>query len=223
MRKMVYIGSGAKRRVEDIHLSRYGAYLTVQNADPEKPIVALGQTYFAVQTRRQELAESLSALPEDQKRLMLRSEMAVFNRKLAEAACNAGVVQPVDFAIFNDHGYMGLYGGLRANDIHTRKQLKPKEKILDHMGSEELGANIFRVTQTDAKLRREEIQGKESANQTHFEVGREVRKTIERLGGTMPEELPTPEKSIQQLEQEEQQRLASQQQPPLFSLDEEVD
>jgi DNA-damage-inducible protein D len=147
--------------------------------------------------------------------------MALFNRQLAEAARDAGVIRPEDFAVFTDHGYMGLYGGLRAKDIHARKDLKPKEKILDYMGSEELGANIFRVTQTDAKLRREEIQGKEAANQTHYQVGHEVRATIQRLGGTMPEDLPTPEKSIQQLEREEQQRIVQKQQPPLFSSDEQ--
>src|SRR5579883_2326432 len=170
--EMVSIGSGARRKFNTVFLSRYACYLIVQNADPEKPIVSLGQTYFAVQTRRQQLAE---------------------------AAHNAGVLRPEDFAVFTDHGYMGLYGGMRENDIHVRKNLKPHEKILDYMGSEELGANIFRATQTDAKLRRESIRGKERANKTHYQVGQEVRQTIKRLGGTMPEDLPTPTKSIQQL------------------------
>ncbi len=214
--KMVSLGSGSQRKVKDYHLSRYACYLIVQNADSEKPIVALGQTYFAIQTRRQELADQLAALPEDQKRLILRSEMAVFNQQLAEVAHNAGVIQAQDFAIFQDHGYMGLYGGLRENDIHARKQLDQKDKILDYMGSEELASNIFRAAQTDAKLRREEIQGKEQANQTHYEVGNEVRKAIKRLGGTMPEDLPTPEKSIQQLERDEQKRIEQKLQPPLF-------
>ena len=182
-RTMIPLGKGGQRSVEDVHLSRYACYLTLQNADPSKPIVALGQTYFAVQTRRQELADTLAALPENQKRLMLRSEMAVFNRQLAEAARDAGVIRPEDFAVFTDHGYMGLYGGLRAKDIHVRKDLKPKEKILDYMGSEELGANIFRVTQTDAKLRREDSQGKEAANQTHYQVGHEVMYPRIRCGG----------------------------------------
>jgi len=218
--KMVGIGSGAKRKQEDYHLSRYACYLIVQNADPSKPVVALGQTYFAVQTRRQELADQLAALPEDQRRLLLRSEMAIFNQQLAETAKHAGVIKPDDFATFQDHGYMGLYGGLRENDIHERKDLTSEsQKILDYMGSEELGANIFRATQTDAKLRREQVKGKEKANSTHFQVGREVRDTIKRLGGTMPEQLPTPEKSIQELQREDQRRLQQGPQLPLFSAE----
>jgi DNA-damage-inducible protein D len=220
--KMVSLGSGSQRKVKDYHLSRYACYLIVQNAASEKPIVALGQTYFAVQTRRQELADQMASLPEDQKRLILRSEMTVFNQQLAEAAYNAGVMQPQDFAIFQDHGYMGLYGGLRENDIHAHKQLDQKEKILDYMGSEELASNIFRAAQTDAKLRREEIQGKEQANQTHHEVGNEVRQVIKRLGGTMPEDLPTPEKSIQQLQRDEQKRIKQQAQPSLFDTSDEL-
>jgi len=218
--KMIEAGKGARRRVEDIHLSRYACYLIVQNADPSKPIVALGQTYFAVQTRRQELADELVALPEDQKRLVLRSEMAIFNSQLGEAAQQAGVIEARDFAIFQDHGYMGLYGGLRAKDIHIRKSLKKNQEILDYMGSEELADNIFRAAQTDAKLRREKITGKEQANRTHHEVGRKVRQTIKELGGTMPEDLPKPKKSIQQLQQKEQKRLK--QGPQLSMFDEQA-
>ncbi len=216
--KMIKAGKGAMRPLEDYWLTRYACYLIVQNADPSKPIVALGQTYFAYQTRRQEIADelALSTLPEDQKRLVFRSMMATFNIRLAEAAQQVGVIKPEDFATFQDHGYMGLYNGLRENDIHARKQLPPREKILDYMGSEELGANIFRATQADAKLRREEIQGKDAANRTHYQVGHEVREAIKRLGGTMPEDLPTPEKSIQQLQREEQKRLSESQQPSLF-------
>lgn len=222
---MIKTGKGARRKVDDVHLTRYACYLLVENSDSEKPIVALGQAYFAIQTRRQELADelALSALPEDQKRLIYRSEMAIFNTKLAEAAQMVGVISPTDFSTFQDHGYRGLYGGLRENDIHARKQLEAKEKILDYMGSEELGANIFRATQTDAKLRREQIMGKEGANQTHYQVGREVRETITRLGGTMPEALPTPDKSIQQLQREEQKRIEQRQQPLLFDVDESTD
>ncbi len=214
--KMAKIGSGAQRRTEDYRLSRYACYLAVQNADPGKPIVALGQTYFAVQTRRQELAGELASLPEEQKRLILRSEMAVFNQQLAEAAQAAGVIKPDDFATFTDHGYAGLYGGFRENDIHARKRLQSDQKILDYMGSEELGANIFRATQTDAKLRRENIKGKEQANRTHFQVGRKVRQTIQELGGNMPEDLPRPDKSIQELQRDEQKRLERGPQLPLF-------
>jgi DNA-damage-inducible protein D len=214
--KMVKLGSGSQRKIEDYQLSRYGCYLLIQNADPSKPIVALGQTYFAVQTRRQELADELAALPEDQLRLLRRSQMNIYNTQLAQAANVAGVVEPIDFAIFTDHGYKGLYGGLGAKDIHVRKGLKKSQQILDYMGSDELAANIFRASQTKQKLEREQIQGKEKANQTHFEVGKEVRDTIKRLGGTMPEDLPTPKESIQQLEMKEQKQLQERSQPSLF-------
>lgn len=222
-RKMVTIGSGARRSIEDYHLSRYACYLTVQNADPAKPNVSLGQTYFAVQTRRQEQADEMDGLSEDQRRLYLRGQLSDHNRQLAEAANQAGVVQGRDFAIFVDHGYMGLYAGLRAREIHTRKGLAKKEHILDHMGSTELAANLFRATQTEEKLRRDGIQGKSKANRTHFEVGREVRDTIKRLGGTMPEDLPTPEDSIKQVQQREARRLQQRMQPELFPAEEESD
>ncbi|MEO6891383.1 MAG: DNA damage-inducible protein D [Ktedonobacteraceae bacterium] len=219
--KVITRGKGAKQNVMDILLSRYAAYLAVMNGDPKMPIVAMGQEYFAAQTRRQELADQLAALPEEQKRLYLRSEISIYNRQLAEAAHQAGVVQSRDFAIFQDHGYMGLYGGLKAKDIHVWKSLQKNQQILDHMGSEELADNIFRAAQTDAKLRREQIQGKQRANQTHFEVGKEVRDTIKRLGGTVPENLPTPPESIQQLQRREYTRLKQDTQPSIFDdLDE---
>ncbi len=214
--EMVGIGSGAQRKIGNVHLSRYACYLLVQNADPSKEIVALGQTYFAIQTRRQEQADELAGLTEKQKRLYLRDQLSDHNRQLAEVASQAGVVKPADFALFQDHGYMGLYGGLRARDIHTRKQLKRNQHILDHMGSEELAANLFRATQTEAKLKREGTQGRETANQTHFQVGRKVRQTIVELGGTMPEQLPTPKESIQQLQQKEQKRLKQGSQLSMF-------
>lgn len=200
--KMVPIGSGAQRPVPDVHLSRYACYLIVQNGDPSKSVIANGQTYFAMQTRRQELAddEKFVQLSEAEKRLAIRNELATHNKHLAAAAKEAGVETGQDFAIFQDHGYKGLYGGLGNKEIHARKGLKKSQKILDHMGSTELAANLFRATQTEEKLRRDRIRGKTQANQTHFEVGRKVRQTIDELGGTMPESLPKPEKSIQQLE-----------------------
>ncbi len=216
---MIATGKGAKRPAEDYELSRYACYLLVENADPSKPIVALGQTYFAVQTRRQELTDemALSALPEDQKRIIYRSEMAILNVRLADAARLAGVIEPLDFATFEDHGYMGLYDGRRENDIHTGKGLtSEKQKILDYMGSEELASNIFRAAQTDAKLRRDQVQDKGQANITHYQVGREVREAIKRIGGTMPEDLPTPEKSIQELQREQQKQIEQSRQPSLF-------
>lgn len=195
--EMVKIGSGATRAVKTTQLSRYACYLAIQNADPAKPRVALGQTYFAVQTRRQELSDE--AAVEAERRLTLREELRAHNIHLADAAKGAGVLEPRDYAIFQNHGYMGLYGGLTAQDIHRNKGLKPKEQILDHMGSTELAANLFRATQAEDKLRREGIVGKANANRTHREVGAKVRQTIKELGGTMPEELPTVE-SIKLLE-----------------------
>ena len=189
--EMIKIATGSEketfREVENCQLSRYACYLIAQNGDPRKEEVALAQTYFAIQTRRQEIAEESL---EDSKRVFLRDEMTTHNKRLVSAAKDAGVTR---FGQFQDYGYMGLYGGLRQKDIHVKKVLKPKAKILDHMGSEELAANLFRATQTEAKLRREEIQGETKANQTHLEVGKKVRVTIKELGGTMPEELPTKE------------------------------
>jgi len=205
--QLIKAGKGARRPVENYHLSRYACYLVVQNADPSKPIVALGQTYFAVKTRQRELDEELATLPEEQKRLTYRAQMVIFNTRLAEAAKQAGVIEPFDFAIFQDHGYKGLYAGETAQAIHARKGLQEGQHILDYMGSEELASNIFRTAQTDAKLRREQIIGKEQANRTHHEVGRKVRQTIQELGGTLPEDLPTPAESIQELERKERQRL----------------
>lgn len=202
--KMVTIGSGAERKVEDFSLSRYACYLIVMNGDPRKEVIALGQTYFAIKTRQHELIENYDELNEDQKRIAIRKEMKRHNLALADAAHNAGVIEPFDYAIFQNCGYKGLYGGLTAQDIKNRKGLKKSQDILDHMGSTELAANLFRATQTEEKLRRDNIQGKEKANQTHYEVGRKVRQTIKDIGGTMPENLPTPEKSIKQLERESQ-------------------
>lgn len=208
--KMVDLGLGAAREIEEFKLSRYACYLIVQNGDPTKPVIANGQTYFAIQTRRAELAddETFQRLTEDQRRVFLRSEMREHNKQLVETAQRAGVETPVDFAIFQDHGYQGLYGGLRARDIHQRKGLRKSEAILDRMGSTELAANLFRATQTEEKLRRDGVTGTKAANSTHFEVGKRVRKTIEDIGGTMPEDLPTPDRSVKALERE-QKRLES--------------
>ena len=201
--EMVEIGSGAHRELKSYELSRYACYLIVMNGDSRKEVIAVGQTYFAVKTRQQELIDQYDQLSEDQKRLAIRREMAEHNKSLADAAKNAGVVEQRDYAIFQNMGYKGLYGGLGVQEIHARKGLKKSQKILDYMGSTELAANLFRATQTDEKLRRENIQGKDKANQTHFEVGQKVRQTIKELGGTMPEDLPTPDKSVKQIEREQ--------------------
>lgn len=208
--KMVALGSDAKREVEDMHLSRYACYLVVQNADPSKEVVALGQTYFAVQTRRQEIsdAEALAELTEDQRRLLLRQRIKVQNTDLASAAKNAGVITALDFAIFQNHGYRGLYNGLTADAIHRRKRLKKSQHILDHMGATELAANLFRSTQAEEKLRRDQVQGKDAANEVHYQAGVVVRRAIAELGGTMPEDLPSAD-SIKKLERAEKKRLAA--------------
>jgi len=200
---MVGIGSGAQRPVSAVYMSRYACYLIIQNADPGKEIVALGQTYFAVQTRKQEVSEQEV---EDSRRLLLREEMKTHNVRLAGAAKEAGVVKASDYAIFQNHGYIGLYGGLTSGDIHHRKGLKKGQQILDHMGSSELAANLFRATQTEEKLRRENIKGKEKANRTHREVGAKVRQTIKELGGTMPENLPITE-DIKKIETKHKKEL----------------
>jgi DNA-damage-inducible protein D len=194
---MIEAGKGARREVQDMHLSRYACYLIVQNADPDKPVVALGQTYFAVQTRAAELSD-------DQQRLDLRERMTDMNKSLSEAAYNAGVVTSRDFGIFQDHGYKGLYDGETAADIHARMRLKKSQKILDWMGNEELAANLFRATQTDAAVRRDPSA---DPNLTHHRIGAEVREAIKRIGGTMPEDLPKAAESIQQLRRREERRL----------------
>ena len=207
--EMVPIGSGAQRPIDTIKLTRYACYLTVQNADPSKTIVAQAQTYFAIQTRIaevQQMEEYNRLSTEEEKRLFLREEMAKHNSQLADAAKDAGVIEPYDYAIFQNYGYQGLYGGLGAKEIHARKGLKKSQKILDHMGSTELAANLFRATQTEEKLRRENIKGKMKANKTHYDVGKKVRQTIKELGGTMPEDLPVAE-SIKSVEAKQRKML----------------
>ena len=203
--EMVQIGSEATREVTSFKLSRYACYLVVQNADPSKPVVASGQTYFAIQTRRAELQddEAFRQLKEEEKRLFLRNELKEHNKQLVEVAQLAGVETTLDFAIFQNHGYKGLYGGLDAKAIHAKKGLKKSHKILDYMGSTELAANLFRATQAEEKLKRENIQSKTQANKAHNEVGKKVRQTIKELGGTMPEDLPTPQKSTLKIAKEQ--------------------
>jgi DNA-damage-inducible protein D len=207
--EMVDIGSDAKREIDTVYLSRYACYLVIQNADPAKEIVAAGQTYFAVQTRRQELTDENK---EKSRRLFLREELKAHNVRLAGTAKNAGVATGIDYAIFQNHGYMGLYGGLTAQDIHRRKGLKAGDQILDHMGSTELAANLFRATQTEEKLRREKIIGKEKANQAHEQVGRKVRQTIKELGGTLPEHLPAAD-SLKKIKASERKKLKELKEP----------
>lgn len=220
--KKVPLGSGAYRELADYHLSRYACYLIVQNADASKPVVALGQTYFTVQTRRMELtdaarADTLAGLDEAQRRLLTREQLARQNATLASAASGAGVVSSRDFAIFQDHGYAGLYNGERARDIAARKGLKRGARILDYMGSEELAANLFRATQAEAKITREGITGRDAANKAHHDVGAIVRRVIiDELHGTPPELLPTPSEGIGELQKRERLAVERERQPSLF-------
>lgn len=205
--KLITHGKGGQRRIVDYKLTRYACYLIVQNSDPRKKVIALGQTYFAIQTRRQEVRDYFNKLDENKKRLVVRGDIKQWNQMLAETAHTAGVITDKEFAVFQNAGYAGLYGGETVEDIHKRKGLKGKDKILDYMNSQELIANLFRISLADEKIKKERISNKNDATLIHNKVGQEVRNAIKRVGGVLPENQPTPEKSIDEIAKEQIKKL----------------
>ena len=203
VRKTIEMPNSATKKVADHKLTRYACYLIVQNGDPRKAVIALGQTYFAVQTRRQELTEGFGKLDENNKRLVVRNQISQSNQLLARAAHKANITSNKQFATFQNYGYRGLYGGLSVTDIHKRKGLKKNEKILDYMGSTELAANLFRITQTEARLTNGNISNPQEANHIHYDVGDKVRGLMVTMQTGLPEDLVTPDKNIQTIEKEE--------------------
>ena len=206
--KTIKMPKGAEKTILDYKLTRYACYLIAQNGDSRKKVIALAQTYFAVQTRKQEISEKeYTSLTEDEKRFYQRNLTKKGNYSLNRAAKNAGVK---NFDRFHNSGYKGLYNGETADDIAKRKGLRYREDILDNMGSEELAANLFRITQTESRLKKDNICSEKEANKTHYNIGKNIREVIAKNGGTMPENLPTPEKSLKQLEKESKKKLLKQ-------------
>ncbi|MDR0975570.1 MAG: DNA damage-inducible protein D [Christensenellaceae bacterium] len=207
VRKLITHAKGGKRTIQDYKLSRYACYLIVQNGDPRKQIIAIAQTYFAVQTRRAELFEQMAQLDEDNKRLVVRNDIKQWNQILAETAYKAGAITDEEYAEFQNSGYIGLYGGEKVEDIHKRKGLEPKQRILDYMNSSELIANLFRISQADEKIKNENIKGTKNINKAHNEVGQNVREAIKKNKGILPENQPTPEKSVEEITKEQLKEL----------------
>ena len=220
VRKLITHAKGGKRGITDYKLSRYACYLIVQNGDPRKEIIALGQTYFAIQTRRQEVQDYFNQLDEDNKRLVIRGSIKQWNQMLVESAHRAGIIDEQEYAVFQNAGYRGLYGGETVEDIHIRKKLKSKERILDFMNSSELAANLFRITLADEKMKKENVATPMEAVMAHNIVGQEVRGAILRAGGVLPENQPTPGKSVEQIAKEQIKELRAKAKKKKLMLDE---